>query len=488
MIKRNRFLAAVPALMLAIAASACDDGLTDINQNPNAPEDVPLGNVLLGGIWDVAANGPARGFFGQWTMMYCGENWAQHVAQPIYNDEDRYTPRTGIPTAIWDEMYAGALQDLLWVKEQAEEAGDDNMWAVAEIMSVLGFQLLTDYFGDIPYSEALALDQDNVFPAYDLQSEIYPDLIERLQAAASRINTAESVSFAAYDPMYHGDMEGWKKFANSLRLRLALRMANVSASAARQAFVSAWSAGVMSDVGDAADIEWSSAQPAQNPLYEGITLAGRTGDFRLSSSLVDRLAALNDPRLPIYADPAVTDGAYRGLRNGSTPAEYEFDGRTGGASDFSTIGSYFLQPTTPSTFMSYADVLFAGAEAAARGWIGGSPSALYSQAVAASMEVLGIAQTDIDAYLAQPAVAYGGMEDIWLQHWISLYLAGPEAFAEMRRVGWMDLQPADHSVLPDGAFPARLYYPPEENLYNHENYLAAGGDIPITTPLWWMGH
>ncbi len=487
--KRNRILAAVPALVLVMALGACEHDLTSINQNPNAPEVVPVGNVLIGGIWDVAANAGNRGFFGQWTQLYSAENWAQHVAQPIYNDEDLYTPRTGIPTNIWDEMYAGALQDLLWVKQQAEAEGDDNMWAVAEIMSVLGFQLLTDYFGDVPYTDALALgNQEIVFPKYDPQSEIYPDLVDRLKVAASRINASASVGFGTYDPMYHGDMEGWRRFANSLQLRLAMRMSNTSlASQAAQSFQAAWNAGVISDVQGAADIEWTNALLSQNPLYEGITLAGRTGDFRLSSSLVDRMAALNDPRLPIYAEPAATDGAYRGLRNGLVPADYTFNGRTGGGSDFSTIGSYFLQPTTPSTFMSYADVMLLGAEAAERGWIAGSASDLYQRGIEASMQELGIAQSAIDTYLAQPAVAYGGLESIYLQRWISLYLAGPEAFSEMRRVGWMDLQPAENSVLPAGMFPARLYYPPEENLYNPDNYAAAGGDIPITTPVWWMG-
>ena len=100
------------------------------------------------------------------------------------------------------------------------------------------------------------------------------------------------------------------------------------------------------------------------------------------------------------------------------------------------------------------------------------------------MQQHGVAQPAIDAYLAQPAVAYTGVEDIWLQKWISLYLAGTEAFAEMRRVGWMDLEPAENSSLPAGEFPARLYYPPEEGLYNPANY---PGDLALTAPVWWMG-
>ena len=472
------------ALVLAMGLGGCDDGLTEINRNPNAPEDVPVENVLLGGIWDVMANAANRGMFGQWTQLYHASNWAQHVAQPVYNTEDLYIPRVGVPTNIWDEMYT-ALTDLDFVKDVAETDGMDNMWAVAEITQVYGFMLLTDYFGDIPYEEALRLDEDIAFPAYTAQSEIYPDLIARLAAAAGRIDTDAAVSFEGHDPVYQGDMQGWLELASSLQLRLALRMADTElAGEAADAFAAAWASDVFDEVDDGAVVDWSASQPAQNPLYEGIVLAGRTGDFRMSASLIDRLQALDDPRLEIYAEPAVSDGEYRGLRNGLEPADYDFGGRSGGASDFSTIGSAFLQPTSPSVMMSYSEVLFLAAEAAARGWIAGDPAALYEQAIEASMQQHGVEQTEIDAYLAQPEVAYTGLDDLWLQKWISLYLAGTEAFNEMRRVGWMDLEPAENSSLPAGQFPARLYYPPEEALYNPDNY---PGDLELTEPVWWMG-
>lgn len=479
--KRNMRLWVAPALVLALGVGACEDGLTEINQNPNAPEDVPVGNVLLGGIWDVVANAGNRGAFGQWTMLYHAENWAQHLAQPVYNDEDFYTPRPGVPTNIWDEMFF-ALTDLAHVKQVAEAEGDDNMWAVAEIMTVYGFMILTDYFGDIPYTDALSLGEDVAFPTYDPQSEIYPDLTARLEAAAGRITPGANVGFDSFDPIYHGDMDGWQRFANSLRLRLAMRMSETERSGEAAAeFAAAWSANTINSVAAAADVEWAGADPAANPVYEGIILAGRTGDFRLSQSLVDRLEARDDPRLAVYAEPAASTGDFRGLRNGMVPSDLGL-----GASDFSTIGSYFLQPATPSVLMSYAEVLLLGAEAAERGWIAADPAGLYAAGIEASMKQYGIPQSEIDAYLAQPEVAYTGLDDIWLQKWIALYLAGPEAFAEMRRVGWMDLEPAENSVLPEGEFPSRLYYPPEEALYNPDNYIELGSD-PLTVPVWWMG-
>lgn len=496
MTKRIQKLCTLSAFVLGtVVVGACDQGLTGVNENPNAPEEVPVNNLLLGGIWDVAQNPGARGVFGQWTMLYHGENWAQHLAQPVYDDEDRYTPRAGIPGQIWDEMYF-ALTDLAQAKAMAEEAGDDNVWAVAEIMTVYGFMTLTDYFDAIPYSEALKLSEGISYPVYDAQSDIYPDLISRLAAAAVRIDPDAVIDFGDYDPVYQGDVLGWRMFANSLRLRLAMRMVNVEPGAARTAFEAAWNSSIFTSVADQADVDWDAAYPAANPCYEAIVYGGRPGDFRMSESLINRLVAFDDPRLPIYAEPAASDGQYRGLRNGLLPGEYS---PATTSNDYSTIGSYFLTATTPSNLLSYAEVLFLGAEAAERGWnVGGSAAGLYEDGITAAMEELGVGAADIATYLGQASVGYTTgtyrrLDAIHVQKWIALFLAGPEAFSDLRRIGWdfttdagttgADLVPAEHSAI-GLRFPSGLTYPEDEALLNPEHY---PGDREITDPVWWMG-
>lgn len=481
---KRRIAAACGAAFAVLMLAACNTGLTSVNENPNAPEVVPVENLLLKGIWDVSANNPGRGVFGKWSQFYHGENWAQHLGQPINNDEDQYTPRAGINENIWDEMYF-ALLDLHETQILADEEGNDNIWAIAEIMSVYGFMFLTDYYGDIPYTDALSLlSAGLVFPTYTAQSAIYPDLIARLVAAAARINTGAVVTFGGFDPVYQGDMTGWRAFANSLRLRLAMRMSNSSPAAAQAAFTAAWGSQIFTSVDGHADVDWQATAPAANPVYEGIVFDGRLGDFRLSESLVNRLAMFNDPRLPIYAEPAASDGEFRGLRNGRLPGQYV---PPLGSNDFSTVGAYFLEPTTPSVLLGYSELLFLGAEAAELGWIGDAAATLYADGITASMEEFGISGGDIATYLAQPSVAYTTgtytlFDAIHVQKWMGLFFAGTEAFAEMRRVGWMDLVPADNSILPAGMFPARMPYPAEEALVNPDNY---PGDIPITTPVWW---
>jgi hypothetical protein len=420
----------------------------------------------------------------------------------VYNDEDKYTPRAGVPDNIWDEMYF-ALSDLNEAKRLADVNGDDNIWAIAEIMTVYGFMVLTDYFDAIPYSEALNLSGDVSFPAYDDQSAIYPDLIARLVAAAARIDTGAIITFSAFDPVYQGDMAGWRMFANSLRLRLAMRMSNAAAGAAQTAFEAAWASTIINSNANQADVEWQAAQPGANPVYEGIVFAGRPGDFRMSQSLINRLGAFNDPRLPIYAEPTsagtgtVMYGGedYAGLRNGLLPGETV---PASTSSDYSTIGTYFLAPQTPSNLLSYAEVLFLGAEAAARGWnVGGAAAAtLYQNAITAAMQDVGVAAGDITTYLGQASVGYTtgtyqGLDAIHVQKWIALFLSGPEAFSDLRRTGFdwttnagttgADLVPAAGSSI--GVFPSRLYYPEDEPLLNGSNY---PGDTEITDPVWWM--
>ena len=472
-------LLAVPALSLLVAAGACDDGLTDINRNPNAPEDVPVENILASGIWDAVDSNGGTGAFGPWTTLYHTSLWAQHVAQSSYNDEDRYTPRAGIPTAIWENFYAGTLSDLQRVQQIADEAGRDNLWVVAEIMTVYDFLQLTDLYGDVPYSEALRLDEDIQNPKYDPQSEIYPDLIRRLKEAVARVDASEDDDFSTGDLIYDGDMDGWVRFANSLRLRIAMRMANTAlAGAAATEFAAAWNTGMLIEtVSQQADLDWAGEQPAQNPIYEQIVLGSRTGDFRVSNSLVSRLQALNDPRLEVFANPAATDGEFRGLPNGLTPSQVGGTYNVPGA--YSTIGDYFLQPETPSVLMSAAEVALLGAEAAARGWIGADAATLYHRGIQRSLEQYGI--DDAATYAnSQP---YNGLQSIWLQKWIALYLAGPEAFTEFRRTGYPNLPLSANALLE--TFPARMPYPTEEGLYNPEHYPA---DVEITTPVWFMAH
>jgi hypothetical protein len=477
----SRRSALVPSLAILLAAGGCDRGLTEINRNPNAAEEVPAHNLLASGIWNTAVSSASAGSHNTWTLLYHASLWPQHVAQPQYNTEDRYGPRYDVMRQVWDNAYASALTDLQGVQEIAG-ATQPNLWAIAEVMSVYNFLMLTDLFGAVPYSEALKLTEGIQQPKYDPQQEIYPDLLRRLGEAVGRIDVAAGAgAFAAGDLVYGGNMENWRRFANSLRLRIAMRIADTElGTQGRQAFVEAWNAGVITSVAGNAQINWPGTPPAVNDIYRTVVQGGRTEDFRVSKALVDTLQNRNDPRLAVYAKPSAIDGAFRGLPNGMVPSNIQIGGASATTAHFSAIGDRFLTATYPAVFMSYAEVLLLGAEAAARGWIAADPATLYGEGVAASLRQHGISDAEINAYLAQPVVAYSGLESIHLQKWLALFLAGPEAWNEWRRTNVPRLQISFQATEPD--IPQRFPYPGEEALYNPNNVPAG---VTITTPLWW---
>ena len=470
----KRYLA-VPALALALGLGACDNGLTEINENPNAPEQVPGEYLLANAIADAVGSNP-HATHGVWYGLYMTDIWSQYLAQSQYNDEDRYTPRESQVTGIWDEFYVGPLADLKLVKQLGEETGEDNMFATGEILTQWIFQHLTDTYGAIPYSQALQGDEGIRQPQYDSQQAVYTGMLTALSAAQDMIDPTGDASFAAGDLLYGGDMEAWRRFANSLRLRMAMRISNVLPTLAQQQFVDAYNDGVFQSNADNAVMHWGAEVPSQNPLYDYYVNQDRGGDFVVSATLVDSLARRDDPRLAIYADLS-EDGVYRGLPNGSLPGDHELpEGAT-----FSQLGSYFLEPDAPSVVMSYAEVQFLLAEAAAKGWIAGSPENFYREGIRASMEQYGIADAAIDAYLAQPEVAYAGLPSIYFQKWVALYMTGAEAWAEVRRTGYPVLTPTRGSEIP-----ARLPYPNEEQLYNPEHWQSAGGSsVTLFDNLWW---
>ena len=479
----NRSILAGSVLALAVTASACDDGLTGVNRNPNEPEDVAPQYLLADA--QVQGIGLDYGTHGVWFGLYLNDIWPQHLAQIQYNDEDKYILRPNVLQNVWNVQYSGPLANLAMLKNTDE--GAPNQGAVAEIMSQYIFQVLTDHWGPIPYTEALQGDSGVISPTYDTQDVIYDGMLSALTTAVSEIDPAGPTPFEDGDLIYGGDMDAWRKFANSLRMRMAMRIVDVEPGKAQEEFMAGYSAGGFESNADNAQLEWGSSINAQNAHYDVFENQDRY-DFVISATIVDTLKSYNDPRLEVYADPAPSDGEYRGLRNGLEPSEYDPQMIL---ADFSPIGSAFLQPSTPSTLMSYSELLFLQAEAAWRGWpVAGTAADLYEEAVAASLAQHGASATEIDAYLAQPRVAASTgdalLEQIYLQKWISLYMNGPEAYAEVRRTDVPELELGEGHVI--DTFPKRITYPATEQQLNEGSYNAAVGILgedELEVRLWW---
>jgi hypothetical protein len=414
-----------------------------------------------------------------------GGLWVQHFAEIQYRDEDKYIMRPGT-SGGWG-FYTSSLANFQGMIDKGVAASTPNWTAVGRIMKSYTFSVMTDAMGDIPYSEALQ-GGTILAPKYDTQASIYNALFLDLAAANSQINTAPgAIGFASGDIMYGGDMALWKKFANSLRLRLAIHLSNMNPAKGTTEAAAAIAAGVFTDNADNAQLMYLATAPNRNPIYENKL---SRDDYGMSKTFVDSLLSWNDPRLPVFAQlnqDAVP--AYRGLPNGLNNGEGDPLAR------ISRIGAYWREtPDAPISLMTYAEVLFLRAEAAQRGWVAGSASALYNAAITASMEQYGVAPADIATYLAQPRVVYNagtGLTQISYQKWVSFFMQGMEAWTEYRRTRVPTLVPGIRAVLP--AIPDRLPYADNELVLNKVNVDAAvaaqkfGATTNLAAPLWFTG-
>ncbi|HEX7119063.1 MAG TPA: SusD/RagB family nutrient-binding outer membrane lipoprotein [Longimicrobiales bacterium] len=486
MMKPSRVFRFTPVVALALAAGACDQGWTDltsVNENPNQPAEVPAPLVFTEGIQEAVDE-----LLGNGLNMDYGEHLAQHTAEIAYSEEDIYQYRNTEIDGRFREAYAEYLMDFQEVILQGRAKQLPNVEAGGLIMQSWVMHNLTDIWGDLPYSEAFQgnAETPNITPAYDTQEEIYTALLANLTTAVGLIDTG-SDPFGSQDLIYQGDMAAWQKFANSLRLRLAMRLADVAPEVAEAEFQAALDApgGVFTSNDDNAQVCYGSV--TRNPWFA--YFEGRANDYRVSKTLVDTLTSLSDPRLPVYAAPIAADtmtDRYIGMPNGM------LDGHGVKAGETSKPGAAFLAEDACLTLMSYAEVLFLQAEAAERWGIGGAADALYYDAITASMEQYGIADAAITAYLGQPEVQYDAgnwKASIGLQKWIALFGQGLEAFAEVRRLDYPQLKPGPGAVLDE--LPGRYPYPFGEETLNKASLQAALANQGMSSPndhevpVWW---
>jgi hypothetical protein len=481
-----------------LAAAACNTrDITTINDNPNAPTKVTPQLLFPNGVTDIV--GRARGGSMDLTFL---ELWAQHIAMDRFTDEDHYSLRVDNITGYWSGFYSGGLEDLATILQQNTAADKPNIVAPALVMKSWTYGIMTDVWGDLPYSKANTGDV-SAPPAYDTQQQIYAGLFADLKQAADIAGTTGTVTSAAAsygtaDLIYGGDMTKWKKLANSLRLRYALRLSKVDAATAATQVAAAVAAGVMTSNADNALLKWPGDGTNDSPYF---TTFRTRDDQHVSETLINTLKGLYvsisaagdttfDPRLAIYADPiqsSPSKAKYVGMPNGLV----EEDANAIPLTNTSRVGATLRARTSPSILMRYDEVLFDEAEAALRGWIPGDPAALYRAGITASMQYYGIPDATISAYLATPRVAYAAataMQQIALQRWIALYNEGSEAYSEWRRTGVPALKAGPGAITSPREVARRSLYPSSEQSFNNANLQAAiahQGNVGLLGRVWW---
>jgi len=465
------------ALPVLVLLASCKKQLEDINQNPNEVTD-PQPDYLLSN----AIKSSVDTYWGPEATMEGTLLYIQYWAKIQYTDPDRYIPSAANIQTVWSNFYAQGIQDFTTLSQLGDTLHNPNYKATAVIMRSWLFQVVTDLFGNAPYTQAANIQQ-YLTPKYDEQKDIYTGILAELKNAVAQIDVAGNPIQG--DLLFNGNMQRWKKFANSLRLRIALRIADRLPNEAKLVFDEIGANDALLIASNAENVQLNYlASPNQNPVGRN---RETRNDYRISKAIVDKLKALNDPRLTIYAANPKDTSVHQiiGVTNGlsvDSAARLGFD-------KTSDAGTVFTATTAPAVLFTYAELLFIKAEAAQRGLLGGVAADYYRQAVTASLKQYGVGDADVATYLAQASLAYNTAnykQSIGDQKWLALFGNSLEAFAEWRRLDYPRLTPAYTGAL-NGLIPLRFTYPSTEQAVNRVNYRAAvaaqGADL-LTTKLW----
>lgn len=464
-------------IALTTAITACDPSdFGDMNLSPNNPSS-PIASLLL--------TGAERGIQSIFTDTQ-GSLYTQQISNKQYTSADRYE------TIQWsyNGFYTGPLINLETIiqintdeatkGDAAQFGSNNNQIAVANILKSYIYMHLTDRWGDIPYTQALK-GSENFKPAFDMQKDIYPAIISTLTAASAQIDNGLPVQG---DFLNGGDMDKWKKFANSLRAIMALRMSKVDPALARSEFNAAVAAGVITSNADNIVYPFL-AEDANDSPWEDRFETRR--DWTVTEGMVNMLKAYNDPRLPVYADIALLKQDYVGM-------PYGLDESQAGSisnGNVSFLGTALRQQTSPGYIITAAQIHLAMAEAAVLGWTSENPETHYNAAITSSLNQYGVG-ANAASYLAQPGVKFDAtkaMEQIGNQRWIALFLNGYEAWSEWRRTGYPVIEAPQPNLNPGGEIPRRQAYTTTERDLNGANYneavLRLGGQDDLNGRVWW---
>ena len=511
----------VALLCSIVLAMSCTDDYDEINTNTNkisvlGPAQIPF---LFSKAQSTATN---NGWNYQIAQNLFHDQYCQYFANTTtYFPSDRLVIRMDWIRAAWNPIYTEVVPQLLTILAETEVESAEH--AVANVWWVYTFHRLTDTWGPVPYKSAgiAALGVP-----YDAQDVIYDDMFLRLDSAISTLDKFPGGNaFSDFDLIYAGNLDKWKKFANTLRLRLAVRISNVEPARAKTEGEKAAASGTLAtSPGDDALI----IRTKKGDDFNGLAIMD-WNEFRMSASMESVLKGYADPRMPIYFLPSKTTGDYEGLRNGLTSADMAAPLNKADAN--SHHGDRWNSVTgleTSSNVMATAEADFLKAEGALLGWNmgGGTAKSHYEKGIRNSMLQWGItSDAVINAYISSTKtpvapgdflnsppltdvpVLFGGSPDvqkeqITLQKWLALYPEGVEAWADIRRSGALKLYPVANSDNPDlpstPASPAtnwirRIPFINDEKVSNEaavrvaEETLLDGPDN-ITTPLWWDTH
>jgi len=468
--------------VVAVVTAACSKNLKELNIDTKNPSAAPS-YAFFTNAQRTLSNTLASSSVNLNIFRLIVQQWQETQ----YPEESQYDLGTRtIPDNVWDALYRDVIRDLREAKtlipdDVVDASQQKNELAIAEIMEIYTWYYLVTTFGNIPYTDAM--DIEKTFPKYDDAKTVFNDLLTRLDAAIGNLDPG-AASFGGADVLYGGDIVQWKKFANSIKLKMGITIADDDGAKAKSTIESAVSSGVFTSNDDNAEFKYLAAPPNTNPIWVDLVQSNRD-DFVAASPFVDQLLAFTDPRIDNYftedgagrASTAITSysGAEPGIQSAYAPNSH--------------VSTAIVAPDFPALLLDYSEVEFYLAEAAQRGYaVGGTAAGHYANGITASILYWGGTGTEATTYLAKPGVVYNAAnwkKSVGVQQWIAFYNRGWDAWISWRRL--------DNPVLvaPDEALsetPVRYPYPINEQNVNTSNWEEAseaiGGDA-VETKLWW---
>jgi hypothetical protein len=489
------------ACIITMVLPSCKKYL-DVNQNPNVVTAVdpklllPSAELAIGSALGVDMNNNAA----IWVQY-----WTQSVAAGQYKSLEQYQPTANIYDRVWSLFYAQALPDLQKMQQQAAALNLKQYQAISMILQAYSFQLITDAWGDVPFSEALKGQSEDggiTSPKFDRQQDIYDGIITMVDNGLALINTSDPNHPTTDDLIYGGDMNKWKKFANTLRLKIFMRLSEVNPSKAQagvsQTITLAGPGGFIdynSASNQDAQISYISTSGNQNPLYVEAKFLGQ--NQVASATSIDTLKNNADPRIgKFYAAQggATFNGQRQGITvlPGSVVATIAYPSANTAALVSSTASA-----TAPVRFMTSYESKLLQAEAVARGWGGavGSDSTLFKQAIIYNFLTFGV-DTSSAAAKAYLTSSYWGIypangnlqqkiRHIITQKWFCMNgNQAFEAWTEWRRTRYPDFLVISASSQIGNKFPVRFIYPDVE-VSRNANF---PGQKSVTDRVYWDIH
>ena len=462
--------------------TSCVDSLDDYNIDQKRPSTAPPETFFTSALKQLTDaittpnvnNNNFRLYIQQWATT-------TYLQEPRYDMTSRI-----IPQNLWQSMYKDVIADLRESKRLIDADqflnADNKATTLAQIdiVELYAWSVLVTTFGDVPYAEAM--NYQNPTPVYDDDVAVYNDILTRLDGAISSLKPG-TTGFVAADVIYNGNIEKWVKFGNTLKLRLAMLLADVDNTKAKK-LVEEAAANVFTSNADNARFPYLTSPPNNNQLSANLNPAFSTRqDYVIASVFINVMNARNDPRRPFYF--TTVNGQYIGGNYGFANAY----------ADFSHVSDKVIAPNFEALLADYSEVEFLLAEAIERGYnVPGTAEDHYNKAIEASILYWGGTAADVTTYLAQANVKYTTAagtykEKIGTQKWIALYNRGIEAWMEWRKFDYPILSPPSGGTAPVGLqIPVRLIYPINEQTLNGANRQLAsdrmGGDL-ATSKLFW---